>query len=371
MSTETAKGEEKKDETKKKRPLDSQIEPMLLPSLYRLTDGLPRRELKMMVAEAKACEEALEREIKQLQQGLDEEKCNEIKELKFFVDMVLDSEVTPADSFFTVSALLGRLRDDLAMPLPPNSSLPAHRAQLGLLQQPHKKKKKEANDAARNNNNQIATIITTDTDASTTLEKQKQILALQQNPEYTKEHAVNTTLLALWKKISNHRASIVFRRPVNPKEAPGYTDRIVFPMDLSLVRKMVVARMINSYADLHRRIGLICHNCMKYNGRDSDYGVVTREFEANAEDFIIHAVAAATAVAKATKAADKTEAPTEKAEPANARSTSPPPPAAKPTTLPANQLTQTKEGTRDQNANATATKEKDNLMATNNDKAAK
>jgi hypothetical protein len=109
---------------------------------------------------------------------------------------------------------------------------------------------------------------------------------------------------------------------------------------------------------------------MKYNGRDSDYGVVTREFEANAEDFIIYAVAAATAVAKATTAADKTEAPTEKAEPANAGSTSPPPPAAKPTTLPADRITQTKEGTQDQNANATTTKEKDNL-ATNNDKAAK
>jgi hypothetical protein len=372
MSTETAKGEEEKDETKKKRSLDSQIEPMLLPSLYRLTDGVPRRELKMMVAEAKACEEALEREIKQLQQGLDEKKCVEIKELKFFVDMVLDSEVTPADSFFTVSALLGRLRDDLTMPLPPNSSLPAHRAQLGLLQQPPKKKKKEANDAAKNNNNQTATI-TTDTDVSTTLEKQKQILGLQQNPEYIKEHAVNTTLLALWKKISNHRASIVFRRPVNPKEAPGYTDRIAFPMDLSLVRKMIVGRMINSYAELHRRIGLICHNCMKYNGRDSDYGVVTREFEANAEEFIIHAVAAATALTEATKAADKTAAPTEKVEPANAKSTSPTPPAAQPTTLPANPITQTKEGTRDQNADAnasaTTTKEKDNL-ATNNNKTA-
>jgi hypothetical protein len=131
--------------------------------------------------------------------------------------------------------------------------------------------------------------------------------------------------------------------------------------------------MINSYAELHRRIGLICHNCMKYNGRDSDYGVVTREFEANAEEFIIHAVAAATALTKATKAADKTAAPTEKVEPANATSTSPTPPAAQPTTLPANPITQTKEGTQDQNADAnasaTTTKEKDNL-ATNNNKTA-
>lgn len=319
----------------KKRSIDSQIESMLVPSLYKLTDGLPQRELHTMVAEAKACEEALEREIKQLTEGLDEKKCNENKELKSFVDMVLGTEVTPADSYFTISALLGRLRDELAMPLPPDSALPAHRAQVGLLQPPTKKKKKEASDALKN----INQISTTDLAGSASLEKQTQMLALQQNPEYTREHAANTILMALWKKISNHRASIVFRRPVNPKEAPGYTERIVFPMDLSLVRKMIVARMINSYADLHRRLGLICHNCMKYNGRESDYGVVTREFEANAEDFIINAVAAATAVAKATKEAEKSQPPTTKTEPTKEEGKSLPPPDSNPTSVAVKQKT--------------------------------
>eukprot|EP00980_Cylindrotheca_fusiformis_P015039 scaffold4150_cov117-Cylindrotheca_fusiformis.AAC.5 len=324
MATESTKGEGKKsDETttttatttsKNKRPLDDQIEELLLPSLYRLTEGLPRRELHLMIAEAKTCEEALEREIKQLEQEARNEENNsntdpkaaegekDNKELKSFVDMMLASEVTPADSFFTISALLGRLRDELAMPLPPGSSLPAHRAQVGLLQPPPKKKKKEAanssttaSDASKKQTKDSSSTTAEIVTSSATLEKQKRILALQQNPEYTKQHVNNANLLALWKKISNHRASIVFRRPVNPKEAPGYTDRISFPMDLSMVRKMIVgSRIINSYADLHQRIGLICHNCMKYNGRESDYGVVTREFEANAEEFILQAVAAAT-----------------------------------------------------------------------------
>jgi hypothetical protein len=38
-------------------------------------------------------------------------------------------------------------------------------------------------------------------------------------------------------------------------------------MDLSLVRKMIVARMIKSFSSLHHRVALICHNCVKFNGR--------------------------------------------------------------------------------------------------------
>jgi hypothetical protein len=236
-----------------KRPRDSEVAPLLLPSLYRLTAGIPRRELKLMVSEAKACEEALEREIKELEEGLKQQD-----EKISSVDIMLETEVTPPDRYFTVSALLGRLRDDLAPPLPPNSTLPALRAQHGILQ-PATKKKKSSN--PNDSSAPAADAPLSD------LEKQKRVLALEKNPEYTKEHPNPAALLALWKKLSSHRTSIVFRRPVNPKEAPGYTERIHFPMDMSLARKMIVARLIKSYSDLHQRIGLICYNCVKYNGR--------------------------------------------------------------------------------------------------------
>lgn len=49
--------------------------------------------------------------------------------------------------------------------------------------------------------------------------------------------------------------------------APGYTDRILFPIDLGLIRKMITTKIITNYAELHQRIGLICHNCVKFNGR--------------------------------------------------------------------------------------------------------
>jgi hypothetical protein len=86
---------------------------------------------------------------------------------------------------------------------------------------------------------------------------QKRLLGLEQNPDYRKEHDSPAALLALWKKLSTHRTSVVFRRP----------ERIISPMDLSLMQNMIATRTIKSYADFHERIVLICHNCVKYNGR--------------------------------------------------------------------------------------------------------
>jgi hypothetical protein len=293
------------------QPTPAEIDPLIEPSLYRLTEGLPKFELKLIATEAQVCEELLEEEIKQLEEELarisssqedssstvpmdvaSTEAKDSAAAPKSAVDLMLESEFTPPDRYFTVSALLGRLRDDLATPLPPNSTLPALRAQHGLLQPPLKKKKNNTTptNAGASGANAVATVATvaattggTGTNAAessaipiiikeplrplTDLEKQKRVLALESMPDYRKEHETPIVLLALWKKISTHRTSVVFRRPVNPKEAPSYADRILFPMDLSLIRKLIVARMVKSYADLHIRIGLICHNCVKYNGR--------------------------------------------------------------------------------------------------------
>jgi hypothetical protein len=278
MAADSSTGTKKKDDGPSKRPR-SDIDPLVLPSLYRVTEGIPRRELKLMVSEANVCEAALQKELQDLQEALlllkknsndnSNVNSNSTKEnvkTTTSVDLMLETELTPPDRYYTVSALLGRLRDDLAMPLPPNSTLPALRAQAGLLQPPPTKKKKKEGDAST-----VLPFAATEKSTVplplTTLDKQKRVLAMLHNPEYRKPHATPTALLTLWKKLSTHRASVVFRRPVNPKEAPGYVDRIFFPIDLTLVRKMIVSRIIKSYFDFHQRIGLICHNCMKYNGR--------------------------------------------------------------------------------------------------------
>jgi hypothetical protein len=94
------------------------------------------------------------------------------------------------------------------------------------------------------------------------------LAGLEQNREYRNEQDSPTALLALWKKLATHRTSEVFRRPVTAKEAPGYFDRIMSPMDLSRIRnRIVTTRRITSYADFHKYIALICHNCIHYNGR--------------------------------------------------------------------------------------------------------
>jgi len=118
----------------------------------------------------------------------------------------------------------------------------------------------------------------------------RRLESLIDHPEFIREHTTTDKLLFLWKKLSTHRSSLVFRRPVNPKEAPGYTDRIRFPMDLSMIKKLIVSRNIKNYYGILQRVHLIAHNCVKYNGRESDYALVTREFESVATEYIWNAV---------------------------------------------------------------------------------
>ncbi len=55
----------------------------------------------------------------------------------------------------------------------------------------------------------------------------------------------------------------------------------------------MTARKVQSFADMRQYVGLISHNCVKCNGRETDYGMVAREFEAMADEVIRQAVTAA------------------------------------------------------------------------------
>ena len=252
------------------------VNEMIAPSLYRLTEGLPRKELETMLSEAKDCEAALEKEIKQLEEALQ----NKETENETAATMMMTSEITPPDRYYAVSALMGRLRDPLSTPLTPLSTTRQHQEQQERLAQQFltKKKKPPSPDSGDDTPRQI--------------ERQRLLLSLDKHPEYRNPHTDSTRLLATWKRISSHRTATVFRRPVNPKEAPGYQQRILFPIDLSLIRKMIAAGMIKTYADLHQNIGLICHNCVKFNGYLSDYAVVARDFEAHIDDIFVQTVTA-------------------------------------------------------------------------------
>ena len=255
--------------------------PLLDQVLYRLTEGIPQTELKAVVREADECEKALLKEIQMLEDALKEERENPsaLEEAKNIapvpaattsagasdstvaVNIILESPLTPLDRAFTLSSLLGRLRDELALPSI-RKPLPAAVAVAAA----SKKKKANANPAPT----------------------YPQLVALADHSNYTREHTVAPAtnisaaggqvivptaeqhaaqLLHVWRKIASHRTAMVFRRPVKPEEAPGYTDRILFPMDLSLVRKMIVSRILTTYSEVHQMMRLISHNCVKYNGR--------------------------------------------------------------------------------------------------------
>lgn len=224
-------------------------------TLARLARGLPKRELKFMISEADECEALLLKDIEVLEKALE----GNVEGDDDF-DAILESPLTPLDRYWTASALLGRLRGDLTVP-----SINTVPGGPNVLPPP-----KPGNPG----------------DPSA-------LVALLKNPIYTKNHATTVDLLATWKKISSHRTALVFKKPVKGEDAPGYTDRIVFPMDLSLIRKMIVARKVQSFSEMHQYVGLISHNCVKYNGRETDYGMVAREFEAMADECIRQAVTAA------------------------------------------------------------------------------
>ena len=311
------------------------IKRVLPPTLYRLTEALPKTELDVIIREARACEDALEKEIELLEReiGIDRNKKRKLNDdgndndtasnnksspeqlvepsiaipllptpyqpgggaINYLEDVqqILGTDFSPPDRYFTVSALLGRLRIPLKLPATTSAAAAASAAAAGTTVPKSKKEELEAEKKAKQ--------------LRLSFEKQQALLTLDQNDIYHQEHAETTTLLALWKRISSHRTSAVFRKPVNPLEAPGYQERILFPIDLSLIRKMIVCRMIKSYAGFHRCVGLICHNCVKFNGRESDYSALTRDFEDNVDEKVLEAVRNASAAAAAKAAATATD----------------------------------------------------------------
>lgn len=255
---------------------------LLSPTLERLTTCLPRHELLEIVKDAEEVEALLKIEIDRLNEKLNNKQpltvTKEKAEKAMTVNEMLTSFETPADKFgATVSALIGRLRKPLETPHPPHSTLIHHIAQRDKLQ---KSKVEDMNAQKKKQNEQV-----------------QALLNLQKNSIFTNNMTETTALLSLWKRISGHRSANVFRRPVSERDAPGYTDKILFPVDLSLIRKMVTAGIIASYSDFQKYIGLMSHNCVKFNGRESDYGIVAREFEAYVDESIVTAVTALTEAA--------------------------------------------------------------------------
>lgn len=225
---------------------DNELTELVDLSLFRLTYGLPRRELRLIVQEATECEAFLLDDIRMLELALQSDPIDgegdnigDSTTLSF----VLDSLLTPLDRYWTASALLGRLRSDLCLP----SLLTAKRGDTN-----HSKPQ------ARHMH------MTSIQDEKAFIELQTSMNALAKS--FYRDTIPAATLLTVWKKISSNRAAAVFKKPVRTEDAPGYAERILFPMELSLIRKRIVTNQIQTFSDLHAALGLISYNCVKYNG---------------------------------------------------------------------------------------------------------
>jgi Bromodomain len=235
------------DNTVKKQKTEEIPNEIVDATLFRLTRGIPKRELALMVSESEECEKLLEQEILLLEKQINGDLAVDDVDIAP-LNAILESPLTPLDRYWTASALLGRMRREM------------------LLQSIHTV---PGGDPRFFPAPPATTKKTTNTPIPTIPESQfaNELVGLNEIPAYTEQQRNSAQLLALWKKISSNRAAHVFKRPVRPEEAPGYTDRIVFPMDLSLIRKLIVSGKICTFQQLHDKIGLICHNCVKYNGK--------------------------------------------------------------------------------------------------------
>ncbi|XP_069725806.1 bromodomain-containing protein 8 isoform X3 [Phaenicophaeus curvirostris] len=73
------------------------------------------------------------------------------------------------------------------------------------------------------------------------------------------------TLLSIWKIIASHRCSGPFLKAVSEKQAPGYSDVVKRPMDLTSIKKRLSKGHIQSMLQFQRDLMLMFQNAIMYN----------------------------------------------------------------------------------------------------------
>ncbi|XP_010217128.1 PREDICTED: bromodomain-containing protein 8-like [Tinamus guttatus] len=73
------------------------------------------------------------------------------------------------------------------------------------------------------------------------------------------------TLLSIWKVIASHRYSGPFLKAVSDKQAPGYSDVVKRPMDLTSIKRNLSKGHIHTSAQFQRDLMLMFQNAVMYN----------------------------------------------------------------------------------------------------------
>ena len=147
---------------------------------------------------------------------------------------MLETEFAPPDRYFTVSALIGRLRDPMKLPHPPNSRILHGDAGVGVGGCGESEQEKKRKTALLDKQRVCHIIWYIEIAKATTtvgfgysivllsflhfMSYTQALLLLQSNKTYLQEQPDTASLLALWKRISSHRTAAVFRKPVDPVE---------------------------------------------------------------------------------------------------------------------------------------------------------
>ncbi|CAN0567001.1 unnamed protein product, partial [Ectocarpus sp. 12 AP-2014] len=92
--------------------------------------------------------------------------------------------------------------------------------------------------------------------------------------------------LEVWDRVYRHKFAIIFRKAVNPKDAPGYEEIIKEPMDLSLIRERIMSGALLSLDDMSRDLRVMCNNAMVFNGKDDPYFDYSKELRTYANEVI-------------------------------------------------------------------------------------
>uniref|UniRef100_A0A8V0YPU1 Bromo domain-containing protein n=1 Tax=Gallus gallus TaxID=9031 RepID=A0A8V0YPU1_CHICK len=73
------------------------------------------------------------------------------------------------------------------------------------------------------------------------------------------------TVLSIWKMIASHRCSGPFLKAVSEKQAPGYSEVVKRPMDLTSIKRGLAKGHIRSLAQFQCSLMLMFQNAIMYN----------------------------------------------------------------------------------------------------------
>ncbi|XP_077121788.1 bromodomain-containing protein 8 isoform X3 [Ranitomeya variabilis] len=90
-------------------------------------------------------------------------------------------------------------------------------------------------------------------------------LLVLNSKKFNPKNDTRKKMAPIWKIIADHRFARPFLKPLTNREAPGYTELVKRPMDLSTIKKGLSKGRIRTSAEFQRDILLMLQNAVMYN----------------------------------------------------------------------------------------------------------